>query len=78
MWAKEESPIGCSCLKQRAQIHVVFHMFVLKKYERDVTSSLEDASNLWEIKERKPTAILERCMVKKNNRVVAQLLIQWN
>lgn len=64
-------------LPASALIHDVFHVSLLKKYEGNALLLSEDLSFFWETEPKKPEKILDRRMVKKNNRAVSELLIQW-
>ncbi|KAJ7979026.1 Ty3/gypsy retrotransposon protein [Quillaja saponaria] len=65
-------------LPSSARIHPTFHISQLKKKIGDIQSQVE----LPEFSEDgiivlKPTAILDRKFIKKNNQAVIQLLVQW-
>lgn len=64
-------------LPETSQIHNVFHMSLLKKYEGDSPQSAEDLPYMWEVEEKASDQILDRRMVKKKNRAVTQVLIKW-
>ena len=60
-----------------AQIHNVFHMSQLKKAQGYDGQVIPLPTGLKEMQEYEPVAILERGMVKRGNRVKAQILIHW-
>lgn len=64
-------------LPASALIHDVFHVSLLKKCEGNALLLSGDLSFSWETEPKKPEKILDRRMVKRNNRAVSQLLIQW-
>lgn len=58
-------------------IHNVFHMSLLKRFVgKNINSSIE-VPYIWEVKERQPEEILDRRVVKRNNRIVSQVLVKW-
>lgn len=70
-------------LPASAAIHPVFHVSLLKKkigHNAMTNPTLppvnDDGVMLMEAME--PVAVLERRMVKRNNRAVVQLLVQWS
>ncbi|KAL9459691.1 hypothetical protein AB3S75_002985 [Citrus x aurantiifolia] len=61
-------------------IHSIFHVSYLKKKLGSWSSSiphisLVDADRRFRIE---PVAVLDRCMVKKNNKAITQVLVQWS
>lgn len=67
-------------LPDSAHIHPVFHVSLLKKKLGNdvvVTPTLPPVSDEG-ILQVQPVAILERRMIKRNNRAVIQWLVQWS
>ncbi|PKI43982.1 hypothetical protein CRG98_035658 [Punica granatum] len=66
-------------LPTSAQIHPVFHVSQLKKAIGSTNCSIElpTPDNVSGDANKKPSAILERRMVRKGNKAAAQVLVHW-
>lgn len=64
-------------LPPSAKIHDIFHVSQLKKYEGKEVQIHCNPPSLWEVKPKESKIILERRMVKWENKVVNQILIKW-
>ena len=61
-------------------VHPAFHILQLKPFTPDYTPVYSDLSKLVDLDSLtlEPKAILDRCLVKKGNNVVPQVLIKWS
>ena len=61
-------------------MHPAFHILQLKPFTPDYTPVYSDLSKLVDLDSLtlEPKAILDRCLVKKGNNVVPQVLIKWS
>lgn len=64
-------------LPQNAKIHNVLHVSQLKRFNGKETKVYADPPIFWEVKAKESEAILERRVIKRGNRIVAQVLIKW-
>ncbi|PKI48160.1 hypothetical protein CRG98_031425 [Punica granatum] len=67
-------------LPSSAQVHPVFHVSQLKNAigVTNCSSELPISNDAWEGRPLQPLAILECRMVKRGNKVAAQLLVHWS
>lgn len=64
-------------LPKGSQVHPVFHVSQLKVLVGNVHTSTQLPSVLLDVFEREPEAVLERRMVKRQDKAVTQVLIKW-
>lgn len=64
-------------LPLEAKIHNVFHISQLKEYHGQVPNFSNELPSCWEIQSKKPGKVLAMGMIKRNNKAVSQILVQW-
>lgn len=64
-------------LPGKTKIHNVFHISQLKKYHGQVLSSSDEVPTYLENQAQKPEKEMARRIIKKNNKAVSQILVQW-
>jgi hypothetical protein len=66
-------------LPAASKIHNVFHVSQLKDYRPDYTPVFTDLPTIPQLDcvNTEPEAILDRCMMKKGNQAIVQVLIKW-
>ena len=67
---KLKSPLG-------SMVYNVFHVSQLKKFTGTATSGNFSPSPLLDTSQKEPEAITDRMTVKRRNRVVTKVLVQW-
>lgn len=64
-------------LPASSQIHPVFHVSQLKEVVGNVLTSTELPSVLFDNVTKEPYKVLERMMVKRQNKAATMVLVQW-
>ena len=76
-----EDKIGVVAYKLKlplgSMVHNVFHVSQLKKFNGTATAGNFSPSPLLDTSQKEPAAIIDRMTVKRGNRVVTKVLVQW-